>query len=377
MEICTVDEYNAPADHRAIIANIRTSALAAGWTIEEYRASNEVWDSGVGWASGSHSQEYDVTTSTLGGPACLGSLGSFLQLQSNGFGNQGAQNRWRFYGFTVDNYRCYFKTGYGNESYSPNYGATNVISYGWPTQQSYVSDHADNPAVQNTKLYPVQVRSAYGQLLNNNSYYRHSTFPITACIKQWVVCYGTKFIHNIVNINNVFLDHAIFGVLDLFDSSLSDGIFHQKTITRGSYQYYGGCDGHWTNYITKADGLENPIILVNGVYSMVEAGTHLARLNTGVLRPFAGGPTNSVYGDYYDNIILQNTWSGKRVIHTPTVYTQLSGLVCPVGRMWYGVLNTENLTPGQILTYGNEQYQVWPVYSTTYPNTYGIAYRIA
>jgi len=369
MEICTVNEYNAPADHRAIIANIRTSALAAGWTVEEYRAVDKVWDSGVGWASGAHAQERDLASSYTG------YNGSFLQLQGSGFGNQGGANRWRLYGFKTDNFYLLPTNRYYNAVSTPNCGPTNVITYGQPTQSGYSATHQYNPTLQDNLLPMAGLTTCQMDCL-----YRQSTFPTTACIKQWVVCYGTKLIHSIVNIDNIYFEHTLFGVLDLFDQTYSDTTFFQKTAC-GSYGWISG-EMHYSYYLTNGRGILTPYIYANSTSSIHSGGTvglaNYAGLNCSRIFNFPHQAyTNVLTNDYYDNIILQNTWSGKRVIHVPIVSTQLSGLLCPVGRMWYGVLNTENLTPGQILTYGAEQYQVWPVYSTTYPNTYGVAYRIA
>lgn len=376
MEICTVDEYNIPVDHRAIIANIRTSALAAGWTVEEYRSANEVWQHSVGWSSGAapgYAQKYDIYAG-WSSPVSLAYMGCFLQLQGDAFGAQGAMNRWRLYGFRTDNYRVRSGTTLSPDLSGVNRGTADVISHGWPTQQSYTANAEAPPHIQNTKLPPIQYGTqdpTYG--VQRDSYARHITLPIAGTIKQWVICYGTKFIHNIINVDNVLMQHSLFGVLDLFDQTHTDGHFFQK---QGNYRDIGlwnyTADQHYSLYLTYHSGLNPPFVLADGGYSMAVAETHLASLNCNLV-----SPTFTYYGNYYNNIVLQNTWSGKRVIHTPVVFTRATGALCAVGRTWYGILNIENLAPGQILTYGTEQYQVWPIYSIAYPNTYGIAYRIA
>lgn len=363
MDIVTVNEYSAPADHRAIIANIRTAALAAGWTVEEYRSANEVWRTNVGWSSGAspgYAQEKDISNGEMGTPLATGYSGSFLQLQSVGHGAQGALNRWRLYGFLTDHY-CTIGAGYGSAYWGTDFGAMSVLTHGWPTQRSYDADNALNPACQDNKWPPPT-----GYHYQSDCAYRHSIFPVTGCVKQWVITYGTKLIHSIVNVDNVYYEHSMFGVLDLFDTTIPGGIFYQKSYLQANIQSP-------TSLYPYRQGLVTPVVYADGVYSMSYPSTFLAGLDVNLLTP-----TSTVYyGDLYNAIVLQNAWSGKRVIHVPIVRAQIAGLLCPVGRTWYGILNIEALTPGQILTYGSEQYQVWPVPSVTHGSKYGIAYRIA
>lgn len=370
MEICTVDEYNAPVDHRAIIANIRTSALAAGWTVEEYRTADEVWRTSIGWEAGTYQQPSDLGKPSYAGSIGTGYNGIFLQLQGVGFGAQGAYNRYRLYGFKTDNYVVSWTKRSAWDWYSTPRGVTSVLSFGWPTQQTYDADGYYHPARQDSKAPPISSYDPNAWTGENIDIpYHQLTFPLP-CIKQWVITYGTKLIHSIVNIDNVFTSHLMMGIVDLFDQSHPYGQFYQLSNTHSMLNQE---DPHWSQYATYARGLMSPMVLADGTYGMVTGNSILSQLNSSRLSPLSG----INYGDYYDSIILQNTWSGKRVIHTPILSVQISGLIKPVGRMWYGILNVENLVPGTILTYGSEQYQVWPVYSTTYPNTYGLAYRIS
>lgn len=365
MNIVTVDEYAAPADHRALIANIRTSALAAGWTSEEYRSTNEVWQTGVGWSSGT-APGY-IQLGHLGpwsNPTWRGYTGAFLQLY--GAGAHQSMNRWRLYGFKTDNYGGIF-TAIGHWYDSVDYGSADVIAFGWPTQSDYDVDNTYDPTLQNTKLPPVP-RTGYC----DDCWCRHITFPQAGTIKQWVITDGTDLIHSIVNIDNVYFSHVTFGILDLFNPDLTDGQFFQMSQVVTTWTGNQPMP-HYSKYGTSENlGLINPMVLANGVYSQLTANTKSnAYLDTQRIS------YGYYQGDCYDNIILQNQYSGKRVIHVPTVRMTDNGLLCPVGKMRYGILNMEGLTAGQILTYGTEEYQVWPVPSNAYANLYGIAYRIA
>lgn len=302
------------------IDDLRTAALAFGWTVDDYQ-TNKNWSSG--WVAGTE---------------------NFLQLSSGGWGgNQGMVFRFRS---TADGY-LYFK----------------VIDPNYPTYSS-ISTH---PVFQNSWAPDSSPTS-----------YTYSRFNLPTGSYPGNYFYGNdKFIACHIQVYTSVVFSFAFGTIDLFKpyrAQTNDLIFMWSGSAGNSYTYdqvfttptQWNC---WTGWV--AGATQQRIVWWDGASRYTDCQISTA--------PVRNETYSSIIGNFtkYGKCLTFNEFSGRTMALSPTCFIKKtsSGLWEPVGHYPCAVINFANLNIDEEITYGTETYRVMPTLFNSYP--YGVAYRTA
>jgi len=321
MDIVAYQSFTSPGTQHVLLENIKNFASARGWTIDEWRTSC-AWSSG--WISGND---------------------SFLQLHTHGYGSQYAGFRFRAYNYyIVGNYGSWFG------------GANNRHIRGkmFKSAEATYANVAAHPVDQGTGSYV----GSYDQDVFNNSVFAAST---DGFLKQ--VCFGNdKFIDSIIQIDSTFFCRIMFGIPELWDTSLADAVFkeHYYTIAYND----AACTSMLDNYATNTAKTVAQFYFNGG-----------QQYNSGPLFLFSAHE-HWAAGPNYESALQPNTFALARPVLRDAIFAQISSVRHGIGYMPYGRINGSGLQPFQELDYGTETYMAYPLAGGATTKIWG-AYRIA
>jgi hypothetical protein len=319
MSLVNYAYHSAPTDHHDVLAKLKTFAeTTCSWTVDYNYNNNIEWGgAGVGWQAGSESH---------------------YQFYSTGYGNQKliARLKGEAEG-TLSQHEWLYICGIEPDT-SPRTPDT-----------SSGSDPIDQDE------------------WNHLRYKRLSVSPGTmhAC---WF--FGTsKYIHAIIAIDSSFCVSFHFGSCELFKSN-------DKGIYFANPGLYTDTNNYWYNaWANPNDWRMVPYYAGTGTYpALWDANDNSAHPTyKQSMHPNDGTPA---FASTIDALKL-NTWTGKRILIKPIVFMQRKSdsVYYPLGTWPFYYLDYTGLSMGDTLTYGTEEYMVFPdVFNT---RQYGIAFRIA
>jgi hypothetical protein len=190
-------------------------------------------------------------------------------------------------------------------------------------------------------------------------------------LKQWI--FGNeRWILNIIQRNATVCASAFFGIPSLIneDSPLLGHVMWKTGInpdySAGTYFPSGDEEllaGPWSVYLSGGNGTGYPHGGDN-VYGF--CGTNIGYLS------YAGTGLSSSYsgtGFTMQHLLKTQSWSGKRTILVPLIYSNPAPttIFSPFAYMPIGMVRFSGLDIGQVLTYGSEEYKVFPFNSAFSP----------
>jgi len=313
--------YANPTSHHDVLTKLRTFALAQGWTSDYYHSES------VEWAATGGSPAYDF----------IGGAESALGLWSNGHGLQDLIVRFRCTQSGVDpqNETMYCAGIQPGTSRVPDGGQS-------------AQPHAQ------TGYY------------THSRYATHSMSPGTM---HGVWFFGNAhFIYMVLAPDSSFCTFLLFGTPSLF-----------KPTDKGVYLVTGGTYFDYYVYWYDAWGAQSKYALAhertaNTSYYNSWDANYDRRLPTWRNSTYVNA-TTVIYNTLYYAIQL-NSWTGKRTMIQPMVYMMRypDSVYYPLGTWPVFLIPFTGLGMGDILTYGAEQYMVFPDSFNVRQN--GIAFRI-
>ena len=189
-------------------------------------------------------------------------------------------------------------------------------------------------------------------------------------LKQWI--FGNeRWILNIIQRNATVCASAFFGIPSLIneDSPLLGHVMWKTGInpyySYGTYFPSGDEEllaGPWSVYLS--GGYRTGYPQSSNVYGF--CGTNIRYLS------YAGTGSSSSYsgtGFTMQHLLKTQSWSGKRTILVPLIYSHPAPttIFSPFAYMPIGMVRFSGLDIGQVLTYGSEEYKVFPFNSAYSP----------
>ena len=336
--------HTSPTGLSDVLQKLATFATAQGWTVE--LQTNKDWtDTGggvYGWTAGTH---------------------DFLELVSNGYGNQDLQ--FRFYREYIDASEDFLEY----TAIDPGAGAYDTSST-LPQLQDYWNDTS-----------PYQ------------GSWRRMSCPNTTTPDVWFVG-NDKFIAVHWKTAATHVQSFAFGTIELLPE-LQD---------RNDLQFFW-CGQKWdtssqaNRLWSEADDPDNTldwfncfgyqlfVVTYSGIKWFHYKGVATAfnttakqnlRYHTAVYDDDPGDPVGAMVDfNIYKDCCVYNSFTQKRVLMKPTMFIKNpnnDGTFITMGHQPAYYLNVDGLVPGDILEMGNEEYICFPAFLTN--NVYGVAYRV-
>jgi hypothetical protein len=316
--------YHAnPTSHHDVLTKLKTFAEAQGWTSDYYYSNSYYWG-----ATGS-SPPYGF----MAGPPNESHLG----LSSNGYG----------YSDMIIRFQC---NATGSDPQNETFYCAGIIP---GTAKTPDGNSSSDPYTQSE--------------FTHTRYAVNSMSPGTMSA---VWFFGSKRqILIVLAIDSSFCTFTFFGMPDLFKTT--DGGF--ITASGGSYHdaYVYWYDAwtqtnEWDFAAEKTGSASYP-----NSYDVNDGSTHAVWRPNVFVNATGTGHFNNVY-----EAIQQNAWTGKRTMVQPTVFVERKSdsVWYPVGTWPWFYTSFSGLAMGDTLTYGAEEYIVFPENFNTRDN--GIAFRI-
>lgn len=335
MNVVSCREYQlepeTSTNKMAIIENLADFAEDNGWTVDELRTRYN-WNqasSGSGWVA------------TPGGQG-------FLQLHCD---NAQFPMTYRFYSFS--------------------FARSSTYTYSFCDIRMFTDEYRTY-STTGSKEHPIWQGSESHNMIG---------FSFTSLgfnpMKQWVMG-NSKWILTVIQRTATLCASAFFGVPDVLNQNSEYGHILWKTCA-GITHVHGGTGWPSTDSILGGVGIDNL------------AGPWSKQLSGGGSSNFSGGTTGN-YGflgvnlqnvtimgnqnssssgvGFLMNLLLKTqTWSNKRVIVTPLIYSHpgVQKQFSPFAYMPIGIIRFVGLDIGQVLTYGSEEYKVFPFNSAYSP----------
>ena len=330
MELCNYQIFEEPASPSACLNNIRTFAVANGWTQDHWQLQKR-------WGLVS-------TVPTVYGWLNATDDEAFLQLYSTG--RDGKQP----HVYRLWTYRP-LGTPYTNWNMYAQVHAT--------AKRVFSTASSAAPALQDGLI----LHQMIGQVtfMQNNA---------GASIRQWVFG-NSAWIYSIVQLAAEHFSHQMLGVPEILDPNDPTGAISWNSCIRGhiaNSANYTHSSAYADNYLTAGNNFA-----VLGAYRLPSGGgaavSYLAGLNIHRLQYGWGGDSMSTYTGYANNFAcLPQPWSGKRIIQPLLMYRRPTNLTHePFAYMPFGVTPFPGLVAGTTLAYGNEEYMILPIRTVTQP----------
>jgi hypothetical protein len=315
-----------------LLSNLRTFAIAQGWTSEEY-LTGRYWVNGVGY--------------TTGGSDYI----DFLQLFSNGYGNQ--QLRYRF-------------EGYSDQGSEPTVSWFNTC-----------------PTIPGNPTYTVAsaTRGIFQNQWQDGRWYDwnmpNSVFPAA-----WFFGLGKRFLLWFAQITSEWIICGGIGTIELlpeFQSRVDDW-----------QMYFAGCysatfpTSYWYNidgYASRWNQISQPATNTAGWKQMYSPAAQYSRsVWTDRVRSnlyMDGTPNLGGYFGRLHNVVRYNSFTNKHVGIMPTWFYRDfdSGQWHVIGTYPAIIINNTGFGFGETLLFGTDEYLVFP--STRLQDDQAIAFRIS
>lgn len=364
-------EYNNPADIQAVLNNIRTFAVAQGW-------SQDYWNTDVTWQQ------------TTGGFAADVGNGNYLQLSSSGFGAQNII-------IALQHHRS-----------NVQFGARDTTAYttqdAKPVFQNMIYDrgHAPTDYCFQSRYANAEWFADWGWSLKEGS-----------MTKQWIFGDG-KYIACIVTIDGIYYTMMQFGTYPEFFGTPTgvNGVMtgYQNLAWVSTYRYTD-----WT-YHTGATIWGSPMAINPYVYGLSAGGSNyqysfcfqfdgreitnhgsvnnaglymryspcnfpLSTDNDPYLKPPAGGyyiASSNFTQQGYRALLNMGiiSFSGRKpMFKVAYAYQRQSDSVwCPLCQSPFWIINFTGYTPAQTFTIGSREYIVFPL--KDFNTKFGIVFRV-
>lgn len=303
MTVMAYEIHSDVATHHDVFEKLKDFAVTQGWTLNLYHKNNVQWSH-----SGGGVYAFNAGTE------------SYLELESNGYGNQTLQFRIRVENSLTDSLNEYVRIG-------PFNALTN-------TRNVNSSQH---PTLTSTGGAP--------WMLTSTQAYSYKPTDIS---KIWIAG-NDKFLILVSQFSSDYYSIIMFGSLEVEDPTTTQGNFlcFESTSTSSSFKWYntGGTLGldQGTGHVMY-DNDDNPFR--SSLQWSQNSGT--------------ANPTGGAYR--YARAIAANTWTVNRPQRKAEYLLQRDSDSlffymgkCPVFRM-----DVSNIEPGSLITYSTEKYIVFP-----------------
>lgn len=355
-----------------LVDKIRSFAVSKGWVQEE-------WRSGYDWLEDPEENGHYIWTASSN---CC-----YLCLSSSGYGSTSL-----IIGIAI----THSSIGDGED----------YLHISVKTSTTYSAYNSLHPFCQNV-LSP-------NSLVYNRERYSGMHLGTANIDRIWI--FGdSKYIAMIADMDGTFCNALHFGQLEMFESSPTNGAMYGFT-----YQYYGGEAFTWQDHMTEDSRGEFGVPWWPSVYSLylqqrqssmdicwddvdadgttsINSGIPYTTIGCNIYLPYSGPGAlqnvrpyqyycNDLYGRETNILVTLpnlipainlNAFSNKRTMLKP-IYFKVSSIdssMVPICKGNYYFMMFSGLEIGETLTYGTEQYLVFPLSGITCP--YGVAFRIA
>lgn len=323
MDVLNYQIYDAPATARACLDNLRTFAVANGWTQEH-------WEVDVKWKTSPAPYEW------------VAGNGTFLQLKTTGYSNNQVLH-WRM-------------MAEARSATKPDF---------WDLWNCVVLPaDAAIPAVTRSPVAPwtnlLQPHTNSTSVMESRS----TVLSHTAAIRQWIFG-NSRWLHMVVQLDNTVFVHMGIGVPELLDQADPNGYLALLSPSNS----FAAANTWWPN-VSYDNYLAHLAVTSNRDISIGSRTLDGATVRCFVKSHFTyltHQYTSTAEADLIppwdmSPLLGVQSWSGKRVLMPMLIYksTSNNAAMKPFAYLPAAILRWDGLVGGTQLEYGDEKYLCFP-----------------